>query len=307
MKRFLRSLSDVVWGTVRIALPKGGRFDQVYHVLHFLLTQRRFPSLANPRSFNEHVFHIKMSGLMADPLRRRISDKLLVKDFIREKVGEYYPRTFACCDSFESFLETDLPQRCVIKPTHASGKVLYVDGPLDQAGLDEVRSWFDLNYYDLDRELNYRDLEKRVIVEELVGDGHSAPMDYKVFCYRGEPQFLMVDRGRFATHTRNLYTADWRLLPVLWPYANHDLDDAPANLAEVMRLARAVSADFDFIRVDFYIAGDRIMIGELTNVPANATERFSPRVADRILGDLFTGKGMVDIEHELLALAGDGP
>ncbi|MCP5372503.1 MAG: hypothetical protein H6907_12300 [Hyphomicrobiales bacterium] len=304
LRRFLRHASDVVWCFVRVALPKGRRFDQVYHVLYFLLTQHRFPRLRNPRTLNEHLFRLKMSGTMSDPLRRRVSDKVLVKEFIRERAGAHYPETLACCNSFESFLATDLPERCVIKPAHASGRVVYADGPLDRAALDEVRSWFDLNYYDLERELNYRDLEKRVIVEELLGDGITPPKDYKVFCFDGEPQFVQVDDGRFTDHTRNLYTTDWRMLPVRWPYANHAKDERPESLAEIVRLSRLVAAEFDFIRVDFYVTDGRVLIGELTNLPANASQRFLPQEVDGILGNLFTGKVMRDIERKLFALGG---
>jgi hypothetical protein len=41
----------------------------------------------------------------------------------------------------------------------------------------------------------------------------------------------------------------------------------PANFAAMVEVSRALSADFDFVRVDLYSVGNRVYFGELTCTP----------------------------------------
>jgi hypothetical protein len=48
----------------------------------------------------------------------------------------------------------------------------------------------------------------------------------------------------------------------------------PACLARMTEVARQLSADFDFVRVDLYEAGGRVMFGELTFSPAGGVMNY---------------------------------
>ena len=60
-----------------------------------------------------------------------------------------------------------------------------------------MQGWFDVNYYELSREQNYRYHLPTVIVEEFFSvDGDTVPKDYKMFCVDGVPKCI---RSRFRS------------------------------------------------------------------------------------------------------------
>jgi hypothetical protein len=65
------------------ALPRGLRGDTWFSVLMFLKNHGRMPNANDPASFSDHLFKIKSSGELYDPLRQLTSDKILVKDYVQ--------------------------------------------------------------------------------------------------------------------------------------------------------------------------------------------------------------------------------
>ena len=51
--------------------------------------------------------------------------------------------------------------------------------------------------------------------------------------------------------------------------------------------ADKISADFDYVRVDFYNINGEVFFGEMTFTPAAGTARFYPRESDYAWGALF--------------------
>ena len=84
----------------------------------------------------------------------------------------------------------------VIKPTHWSGRVLFLDSADKGIDRELLKTWLGRpTYYDLFRESNYQFLRPKLIVEEFFCDGSGKPpRDYKVYCFRGEAKFILVDR-----------------------------------------------------------------------------------------------------------------
>ena len=53
------------------------------------------------------------------------------------------------------------------------------------------------------------------------------------------------------------------------------------------RIAKTLSVDFPFIRVDLYNIEEKIYFGELTFSPANGTDKYLPDKWDKILGEKY--------------------
>ena len=66
-------------------------------------------------------FRVKTSDEIEDPLRRFVSDKELVKEYVRETIGEQYNvPTLAVLHTPAEVDAYEFPANCCIKPTHAS-------------------------------------------------------------------------------------------------------------------------------------------------------------------------------------------
>jgi hypothetical protein len=256
-----------------------------------------WPNLARPRRFAEHILRLKLDEARS-PLRTRITDKELAKDFIRSRVGDgLTARTIAVLRSKQQVLDYRFPDDCAIKATHTSGNVfLRRDGA--SVDLQRILRWFDRNYYYEGREPNYRPLQPKVIVEELLTEiGGEAPRDYKVFCFQGVPAFIQVDTDRFTDHRRNLYSTRWKELDCAIRYPRSATPTRrPARLDQMLSLASRLSDGFSFLRVDFFVVEGRLVVGELTNHPDGGGTIFTPERADRQMARLFVDP-RTDIER----------
>jgi hypothetical protein len=70
----------------------------------------------------------------------------------------------------------------------------------------------------------------------------------------------------------------------------------------MLDVARALSRDFNLIRVDLYTNGENIHVGELTNVSGNIKATFSSDDAERRIARLVLG----DDCFRAVGLRGDG-
>jgi hypothetical protein len=218
-----------------------------------------------------------------------VSDKDLVKIYIKATVGdEYNIPTIAVLHTPEQVDGFAFPDRCIIKPTHASAQyILRRQGePIDR---DHIKSWFRMNYYKAGREVNYKTLKPKVIVEPLAFDS-SDLTDYRFFCVNGVPKLIQLDMDRHTRHTRKLFDPEWREhdFCILYPKSDRVIPK-PDTLPEMLRVARALSAPFSFVRIDLYSDGRRVICGEITNVSANAGGIFNPLSSEKKASQILFG------------------
>jgi hypothetical protein len=266
-------------------LPRTPSGDRLYALVQFARAHRRLPR--HHLLFSDQLYKLKTSGEIRSPLRVFVTDKELAKLFIKAKVGSAHCvptlailRTAAEVDAFQ------FPDQCCIKPTHASGLVIFRTSgeTLDR---EEIKRWLKVNYYDSSREQNYRDLEPKIIVEPLLF-GVVGPTDYKMFCYKGRVKLIEVHVNYFTSHAASMYDRSWSLQD----YSNSSRAlpaqvRRPPNLEAMIEIAENLSSDFSIIRIDLYSDGESIFVGELTNCSGNANEPFVPPagelLASRIL------------------------
>lgn len=263
----------------RAVLPKSKWGDAIYLNLVFSKFHRRKPD-TNSMRINDFLFRMLCGPEVDEPLRHRVTDKELLKEYVREKLGdEFNVPTLAVLRSLPEALHYAYPRRCVIKPTHLSGAVFLRHGgePIDFYAID---NWFNTDYYDTSRVRYYRYLQPKVIVEPFVFDCDS-PHDYKVFCWRGEPKMIQVVTNRSTDSREAYYDTNWRRLWFRVHNPHHEEDiERPGSLHLILEASRALSADYNFMRVDLYTDGAQVAVGELTSIPLGAQMGFRPGSAE---------------------------
>ena len=73
----------------------------------------------------------------------------------------------------------------------------------------------------------------------------------------------------------------------------------------MLGIAEVLGEDTDFVRVDLYDLGGRIVFGELTSYPYGGVDEFRPASFDRVLGDVTPRVRM--IEPELVPVVVEAP
>ncbi len=244
------------------------------------------------------------------------ADKAAARDYISSVVGDgHLPELYLLLDDPRALTDVELPDCCVVKPTHGSGVGVIVsdEAPAGARLPDLDGGWVfshvrasALNSEDLaalclswtaqlygqgpNREWAYGQIRPRIMVEELLMDADGGiPDDYKLFVFHGECRYIQVDRGRFGRRSQDFFTPDWAHLELSGgpPWASPAIPPPP-RLTEMIELARHLGRDTDFVRVDLYQLADRVVVGELTNYPAGGDSPFYPESFNTEFGRWWT-------------------
>ncbi len=256
--------------------------------------RRRFSSelnLSRPVTFNEKVQAYKLQ--YRDPLLPLLADKFAVRNYVAKTIGEQYLiPLIGCYESVGAVPIQELPDKFIIKATHGSGWNLLCmdkrtfDWDSEKVKLDE---WLHTNFYLRFREWAYKDIPPRIVIEHLLQDENGRiPVDYKFFCFNGDPKLIQVDFDRHENHTRSLYDVNWKKLDVTFLYPDHPTPaPRPEDLDAMLSLAGKLSTGLPFVRVDLYKLPPKIYFGEMTFYPGAGFDKFDPPGWDELIGRNF--------------------
>jgi hypothetical protein len=262
-------------------------------ILRYVRHYRRLPRLVRPRTFNEHLL-VKLL-FDRDPKLTLFADKFAVRGYVTEMLGGEQNLTtlYAAVDRPEEIGRLSLPNRFIMKPNHLSGRVKVVRdlAAIERTELEALAaSWFRENLGI--EEWAYRDIRLRVLFEELLEFEGRPPSDYRFYCFSGEPRLIHLTRDHLGPDpTSTFYDVEFRMLPVRHVGSRNRQvavqEEPPPNYRDMFEIARTLSAGTDFVRVDLYNLGGRIVFGELTNYPQSGLRKFDPRSFDLTLGSYW--------------------
>jgi hypothetical protein len=265
--------------------------DKQYIKFSYLVAMNEKLDLSSPRTFNQKLQWLKLNNQSEE--YSKVVDKYEVRDYIAAEIGqEYLIPLLGVWDKAEDIDYTTLPNEFVLKCTHNSGGVIVCR---DKSGLDIEATNRKLNrllkrrYYLYGREYPYKKVKPRIICEKYMDDGvGDLPNDYKILCFNGVPQNIMICSDRKNGHA-NYYFFDfeWNFLP----YNKVDKDlpadftfPKPNGLEEMYQLSEKLSKPYVVSRIDFYEINGKVYFGEITLFPASGLDRDITRETDELFG-----------------------
>lgn len=266
--------------------------DRVVILRDYWRARGQLPNLRRPQTFTDKVTH-RMLYDRRDILTV-MTDKYRVRDYVASRLGpSVLPQLYHVTTNPETIPFGDLPDRFVVKPTCGSGRVYLVP---DRAALDTdeliatCRSWLAEDFYGIYREWPYRNVPRRIIIEEFIDDGSGkTPNDYKFFVYDGRARFIQVDKSRFDGHRRRMFATPWQRLECTYDLPDIEGDvPRPKHLDEMIAAAELLGANIEFVRADFYDTGSKLFFGELTTTPGAGRLLFDPPEYDLLYGVPWT-------------------
>lgn len=263
--------------------------DELYLSLIYRLVFKRKLNWKNPQRFNEKLQWLKVN--YRDPVFTKLVDKYEVKKIVSEILGEEYViPAYGIYNKFDDIDFDSLPNQFVIKCTHDSGGI-FICKDKNCFDIDKARKKIDYhlkrNSTHFGREWPYSNVEPRILIEKYMEDESKTQLkDYKVFTFSGEPKIIQLDFDRFEGHKKKLYDLDWNEIDIEFHYPNDKnvSFEKPAQLDEILDLAKKLSFGLPFLRTDFYIVDGQIYFGELTFFPASGFGIFSDEKFDVLLG-----------------------
>ena len=252
----------------------------------------RWPDLKNPQTFTEKIQWMRLYD--HDPLKTKLADKYLVREWVTEKIGdEYLIPLLGVWDSFDEIDFDTLPEQFVLKANHGSGWNIIVR---DKSQFDKrearkmCEKWLKTNYGRANFEPHYILILPKLIAEKYIENSDGNLYDYKVHCFGGKAVYIQYIGDR-ASHTTKeaFFDTEWNLMPFTYTYPRYEVPiSKPDNLKELLSLSETLAIHFPYVRVDFYVLNDgSFRFGELTFTPAAGLDRWEPSAYDLKLGKLI--------------------
>ena len=244
--------------------------------LDVVLRFRKILNLKNPQTLAEKVVYISLHAL--PELAVTCTDKWEARHYVAQKgLNEILiPVCMEAVSRAEDVNFDALPDSFVLKATHGCDMnyVCTNKAELDrQECLRTMKRWLDTTYGTFSVEPHYRKLPHRIYCEQFIADDGGL-RDYKIHCLNGKPAFILVCSGRVGSSViMDIYDLEWNWLNAVRPYKKHVSGTGqvprPKALERMLQIARILSRDFDFVRVDLYDVNGNVYFGELTFTPAN--------------------------------------
>ncbi|SOE48542.1 TupA-like ATPgrasp [Caballeronia arationis] len=263
--------------------------DVLFLRLLYRMKIGRFPRLRHPVTFNEKILR---RSLYPDPRFADLADKLLVREYVRNAIGEEHLIPLLTRPGvFTAEVFNALPSSFVMKANHGSGFVKIVRDKA-RTSFEELHAlaerWLAINFYHIARERHYREIKRQVFFEALLLDcDGNLPADFKIHCFNRIPgkhrAFILHISDRFTPNPKgDFYDDDWNHLDIgIGHYPRSTLaSPRPDNLEAILAKARVLSSGFDYVRVDMYAPAGRIYFGELTFTPGAGVYPLYPESVD---------------------------
>ncbi len=275
-----------------------------YHFLRkkFIRKLEYTPNFFEPVTFNERIQHKKLFD--RSKLLVKVSDKLLVRDYIIDTLGEEGKKYLVPLIGYYHFPEdiplNILPNSFVLKANHGSGTNLIVRNKntlSNDALITLCYKWLQRAYGLSSYQWAYTKIKKRLLIEELLlTEQGQIPEDYKVHIIKGKCLCIQVDYGRKRDQSRTLYDVNWNVLPFTTRHQQKVISEKPKKLEEILDVSLKVAENFEYARVDWYILGERMYIGEITQYPGGGLLKFIPEKYDVFCGAFWEGQELRDTE-----------
>lgn len=266
-------------------------------------------NLEDPRDYREKLHWLK---LYADQsLWTDLADKYKVRDYVTQcGLEEHLPRLYGVWKRAEEIDFDSLPEKFVLKTNHGFKRLILVK---DKSKLDrdqarkKLNKWVGERYGMLSYEPHYWNIDRRIIAEEYLEDEYNRSLstsliDYKFFCFHGEPFILgaLYNRRNYVVGGKNVgegprvkdcaFDMEWNYRPDISSARLEDPGPSPIprprQFEKMKDICRILSKPFPHVRVDLYEVHGKVYFGELTFTPGGGlsfyTDEFFREMGDQL-------------------------
>jgi hypothetical protein len=253
-------------------------------------------------SYNESkliTFQDKLNYLVIHEnpeLKTDIVDKIKIHQYSKKILGkDICPPILKIYDNVDEINFGELPEKFVLKANHGSHMNIICKDK-SKININKVkkilRIWKNKNFGLLSSEFQYFLIKRKIFLAPYLGD---KIIDYEVFCFNNQPRFIRVQKLLFEnnhTNLHNYYDLDWKLTEIDSGIKNYYRMPEihikrPKNFELMIDYSKKLSANFAFVRIDYYEINYKLYLSEMTFTPSNALMKFKNENQSRYLGSLL--------------------
>ena len=251
-------------------------------------------NLKNPQTFNDKINWLKLYD--STPIKTKLSDKYLVRDWIKEQIGEEY--LIPLLGVWENAKDIDfdkLPDKFVLKCNHGSGYNIIVT---DKSNLNieqtrkKLNKWIGEDFaFKWGYELHYSNIQRKIIAEKYI-EPTLSPIELQAWCFNGQVKFISYETIKDAKNPQRCILYDnWE--PTNFKISPNHYSDfetipkMPICYKEFLNIAKKLAYNFYHVRVDFIIYNDNLLFRELTFTSGSGLSQFEPKKFAYTVGDML--------------------
>jgi len=274
------------------------------------------PNLNNPQTFPEKMNWLKLFYYPNDPLAIQAGDKWGLHTFLKARdLSQLAAPILHVYDSVEEIQWESLPEKFVIKKSNASNFNLIITNKKkanEKKVKRRVNRWMKTPFGYMTGEYHYEKMQPKIIIEKFI---ENIGKEWRIFCINGNPELLQVlhivseyhtnASVGFLGHIEPEYThidLDGKILEV------HHRDDVenvekkrsigetlelPHDFPQMLEFATVLAKDFPFVRVDFFHADGKLILGELTFTPGNGFSILGESIYGRLNAKLILPNNII--------------
>lgn len=251
---------------------------------------QRHVNLEQPSRFTDKLMWLKLFD--RSDIKSTCTDKFAVREYVASKgLEEILVESYGVYHKADEINFANLPDKFALKCTHGCGYNIISsnrDTFNEEDAKRKLNKWMKENFGYNTAEWHYSNIEPKIICERYIEDESGEfPIDYKIHCLNGDPKIIQVIKDRHNQKEYFLMNTKWEKVNLKkWNGIECNISslEKPEKLDEMLAIAKTLSTDFKYVRVDLYLEKNRILFGELTFTPATCKISFEPDSYDFHLG-----------------------
>ena len=261
--------------------------DKLYLKIIFRIKIGKKLNLKDPKTFNEKLQWLKLYD--RNPKYTMMADKYKVREYVKEKIGEeYLIPILGVYDKFDDIDFNKLPNKFVIKCNHDSGSVIICKDKKkfnQKVAKKKIDRAMKYNYFYVGREWQYKNIERKIIIEEYLNKLDGDVKDYKFFIFNNHFVYSFVCSNRQEKVKFTFFDKNGKFIDIKQGGADNDKNvKLPINYEKMIKLSETLAKGTTELRVDFYEVEGKIYFGELTFFDSSGFAKFEPEEWDEKIG-----------------------
>lgn len=260
--------------------------------------------LKNPVRYTEKLQYLRLFVYPKNELVSQCASRIGVRKYLTDLgLSNYLIKIYGVFDKFDDIDFNKLPNQFVIKCTHASGfnYLCYDKTKIDYKTLKKkFDKWLKTNYGKKTIELHYAKIKPQIIIEEMMLENNSLPIEYKIHVFNGVAKSLYVVTSRNKDIRYTNFYIDWTPFDGSqfngWKKADEEIKK-PANFDEMIALSEKLCKPFPFVRCDLYNINGKIYFSEMTFTPAKGTLILDDDKCDFEMGEWLDISKFISAKH----------
>ncbi len=262
-------------------------------------------NLWHPKTLNEKIQWLKLYDNL--PIKTTLTDKVLVRDWVKEKIGEEYLKpVLQICNNFDEIDFDKLPDSFIIKCNHGckwhtiiKNKTKFLENKnLIKLTKNEFKYWMTQTFFGFsDFETQYKNIKPQIIIESLLREkNNQEPEEIDIYCFNSKPKIINIHKFD-SEHNYKLVSSfdeNYNSINLRFNYREQLINrEINNNYRKAFDLSKKLAKGFKFVRVDFIQYNNNLYFGEMTFTPQSGFIDFSRENGywNKELGNLLNLKG----------------